>query len=101
MQRVTRWLAICILFAASGCGDSADNADTDITRWLEAAARVNETPALIACTETAMRAELSEAEIREWLSHDPARITVEEIQALPQATVIADQCRHLMPSGAP
>jgi hypothetical protein len=51
--------------------------------------------------EAAMRAELSDAEIREWLAHDPRTITVEAIQALPHATAIADHCRHLLPPGAP
>jgi hypothetical protein len=87
--------------AVSACASSTSTTDTEVADWLRAAAGVNETPELIECTEAAMRSELSDAEIREWLSHDPDEISVEEIQALPHAIDVADRCRHLVPPGAP
>lgn len=83
---------------ACACGQSNEPAESETARWLRAAAGFNETPELIDCMETAMDEELSREELREWLSHKPETITVEQIQVLPRAIDVADRCRHLLPS---
>jgi len=84
------------MFLAS-CGQSDDSTQSETARWLRAAAGFNETPELIDCMETAMDEELTHEQLREWLSYEPETITVQEIQALPQAIDVADRCRHLLP----
>ena len=48
---------------------------------------------MIDCLSTFVHDEYTQAELREWLSHDPATMTVEEIQRLPRSIEVADHCR--------
>ncbi len=40
-----------------------------------------------------MHGELTPDELRQWLSQDPETVTVEDIQALPRSSDVADHCR--------
>jgi hypothetical protein len=91
------WVSSMLL---ASCGGSDEYPESEAAGWLRTAGHFDETPEEIECIEAAMYEALSRDELREWLSHDPERLTVEELQALPHAIDVADRCRHLMPLGA-
>ncbi len=86
-------LALLALQTLTSCGGSDDAGTSDTSQWLRTAGKFDETPQEIACIEAAMEDLLSDAELAEWLSHNPETITVEEIQVLPHAIDVADRCR--------
>ena len=89
-------LSVALVLSLAACRD--DERTSDTTGWLRAGG-FNATPEEIECVADSMDELLSPEERSAWLSRDPERLTVEELQALPRAIAVADRCRHLMPLG--
>ena len=88
----------CVAVAAlalGACGSSGSKevSKSEIARWLRVSGGGDDPPEVIECLSDYMHRELTQEELRTWLAADPDEVTVEELQRLPRAIEIADQCR--------
>lgn len=91
-MKPVRHIAVALLLFAA-CGGTDEITEAEIARWLRVAGNGDDPAEVIDCLSTFMHDEFTQAELREWLSHDPATMTVEEIQRLPRSIEVADHCR--------
>ncbi len=93
-QRVATWCVVAVSLALAACDSGSDEVTkSEVEGWLRVSGGGDDPEEVIDCLSTYMYDELTQEELRQWLSVDPAKATAEEVQLLPRAIEVADHCR--------
>ncbi len=84
--------AVALLLLVS-CGGTEEITQPEVAQWLRASGGGDDPAEVIECMSSFMSDQLTQDELRAWLSRDPDTMTVEDFQRLPRSVEVADRCR--------